>query len=166
MCQRVIYLNSKRNNAIQTVCVMIIFALLTFSALMLVVSGIKAYRNMSDFSSDNSQLRASLSYITNKIRTGDSKGNINIINMDGTDVLEISAIYDGEKYKTCLYVYNNVLYEQLISDKDNLSLKDGNFVTRISNLDFAEEKGGLFKIKAETENGEKAETFVDMRSFD
>jgi hypothetical protein len=141
---------------------MIIFALFTLSALILVTVSVSSYRRASDYAKDNSELRSTLSYITSKLRTCTSKDCVTVKKINSENVLIITCTYDGANYENCLYVKDGVLYEQLISEGDSLNFDGGNFITDINNVSVKEKQSGLFEISAKTRSGRESTAYVNL----
>ena len=159
-------MNEKRSNSVQTVCIMIIFAIFSLSALALVVTSIKSYRNISLNAESNSQLRASLSYVTNKIRAFDANSAVDIQNINGTDTLVITAVYDGDEYQTLLYYYDGNLYEQFVAKGDMFDLDDGNRITKLSSFTMEKQDDSLFHFVAKSDKGDSAQTYINISSHE
>lgn len=155
-------MENKRSNSIQTLCVMLIFALFSFFALILIITAINSYKSVSATTDENNQLRSTISYITSKLHASDDGSVIKISTKDDTKLLSIEQTLSGDKYENYLYVKNGALYEQLLSENDDINLEDGNLISKISSFDIEKVSQGLFKITAVTENSEKREAYVNL----
>ena len=159
-------MNEKRNNSVQIFCIMILFAMLSLSALALVAGSIKSYKNVSINAQNSSQLRASLSYVTNKIRTFDKNGAVQIKSINGTDTLVITAVYDGDLYEMLLYFYDGYLKEQFILKGEKLDMAGGNSIAKIKSFTMDKETDSLFHFVALTENGDSAQAYINVSSYE
>lgn len=157
-------MDEKRSNCVQTVFTMIIFAMFSLATLALVVTSIRSYKNVSDNAQSNSQLRASLSYVTNKIRSFDTNGAVEIKNINGNDTLVITAVYDGDAYETLLYFYDGKLNEQFIAKGDEFDVLGGNSITKIESFTMDKETDSLFRFVAKSESGDSAQAYVNVLS--
>ncbi len=155
-------MRERRNASAQTVCILTIFLIFSVASLLLVLSSVDAYDKVSDISTNNSQLRATLSYISNKIKVNDSNGGIRITEHDGVEVLEISEMIDGYEYMTLLYWYNGELLEQFIYSEDEFRADYGESVTRIAEFDMNIENENLLSFYAKTEDGIDDSIFVSV----
>lgn len=141
---------------------MLIFALFTFFALILIVTSIKSYRTVSATSDENNQLRSTITYISSKLRSADDGSVITVENIDDVQVLSIEYTLEGEKYKNYLYVVDGEMEEQLLDAKDRINLSDGNYITKIHSVDVEKVSDGLLKITAVTNSLQQREAYVNL----
>lgn len=141
---------------------MLIFALFSFFALILIITAINSYKSVSAATDENNQLRSTVSYITSKLHASDDGSSINVSSKDNTKLLSIEQTLSDDKYENYLYVKDGALYEQLLSKNDDINLDDGNFISKISSFNIEKVSRGLYKITAVTESSKKLETYVNL----
>lgn len=157
----------KRNKTIEhsvdgifTFALISIFAIL---ALLIVVIGTKVYKDIVETSQINNEVRSSLSYVSNKVRSNDGEGTITIDTKDGMDVLRIGHEYDGEPYETIIYFYEGAIYEYFGTSIMDFSPSYGEKIIEVSDFSMRGEKGILY-FKITDEIGKDYEIHVAIRT--
>lgn len=156
-------MNQKRSQSLQTLCVLLIFCLFTISSLFLVLIGANVYQGVSRKMSDNNQIRATLSYVANKIRTGDEAGSVITETRGDVDALIITAVYDGDAYHTYLYWYDGALKEQFLGSEEEFLPENGDEITPIPSFSI-EQQGQAVTISAAADNGRAQSLTVALRT--
>lgn len=149
--------------SIQQLCTLLIFSLFALSSLLLILTGANTFHKVSVHIADNDQARASLSYVANKIRSGDQAGAINLEQPAGTPALVISSSYDGELYKTYLYWHNGSLMEQFLAGADDFIPQHGERIISLRQFTVTQ-RGSLLVIAAQTESGRNTSISVRLHS--
>lgn len=119
----------KRIKFIDTLFVLILFCLFTVLSLFVILIGAHAYNGIVQDMSGNNQMRASLSYVANKVRAGDESNAVTVDRISGQDVLTIRANYDGVEYRTYIYYYNGNIMEQFNKAEKAFQLGAGDKIT-------------------------------------
>lgn len=91
-----------------------IFALLSAFALLsliVVIVGAKSYRMINTMAEEAFVSRTGMSYLVGKVRAADEAGQLQIREEDGTQVLELGQVIDGERYFTYIYCLDNEVRE-------------------------------------------------------
>ncbi len=122
----------KEKHSIQNILVFLIFSIFAILSLVLVAVGIKFYTNISGRVDTNSGIRTTISYIENKIRSNDYDGGIDVVNVNGKDVLLLSNEGNGE-FKTAIYADNGKLKEYLTKGND-IQLGYGDTIANVDNM--------------------------------
>jgi len=125
----------------QNILVLIIFSIFAVLSLVLVAVGIKFYTNISNKVNDNSQMRNTVAYLENKIRSNDYKGGIDVVKIDGKDVLILSSTAD-DALKTAIYVDDGHLKEYL-SQNDDVKLGYGDTIADVQDMNISKEGNNL-----------------------
>lgn len=86
-----------------------IAALFLVGFLLLVLFGARSYQNTVEMQTRNNDTRALLSYVSARVRAGDSAGAIRIANSTYGDLLTIA---DTDGYETRIYLYDGALVEE------------------------------------------------------
>ena len=159
--------NYKRNKTIEhsidgifTFTLISIFAVL---ALFIVVVGTKVYKNIVQTSQINNEVRSSLSYVSNKVRSNDSEGSVKVDIMDGIDVLRIEHEYDKELYETVIYFYQGAIYEYFGSSSMEFSPDYGEKIIEVSDFSIRQEENILY-FEMTDKNGSHHEIHVAIRT--
>lgn len=130
-----------RKHSMQNILVLIIFSIFAVLSLVLVAVGIKFYTNVSDKVDSNSQMRNTISYLENKIRSNDYKGGIEVVKVGDTDVLLLSSLEDGS-YKTAIYAEDGHLKEYLSSNND-IKLGYGDTIADVDDMSISKEGNNI-----------------------
>ena len=106
-----------RQHSMQNVLIFIIFSIFAILSLILVVVGIQFYNNISDTTDNNAKVRSTVSYLENKLRSSDYEGGVDVVNIDGTDVILLSNDENADM-KTAIYVSDGKLREYFAKSDD------------------------------------------------
>lgn len=139
-----------------------VFAIL---AMLLAVIGINAYQSVIDRTQLINETRASVSYVTNKIRSGDIAERVHVREYDGGDMLIIGQESLDETYETRIYLYDGTLREQLYDSYDEeFYPEDGEVLIDV--MDFAVEwiNENLVGMKITTMDGRTHSVAVAIRT--
>ena len=122
----------KEKHSIQNILVFLIFSIFAILSLVLVAVGIKFYTNISNRVEANSGIRTTISYLENKIRSNDYDGGIDVVNVNGKDVLLLSNEGNAE-FKTAIYVDDGKLKEYLTKGND-IQLGYGDTIANVDSM--------------------------------
>lgn len=137
-----------RGRGIDTLFVMVIFAVFAFSVLMVLTLGAGVYRNINDMTHEQENERMALSYVRTKVRNSDNAGAVGLVSFDGRQALRISENIGGTEYKTVIYVYDGWLCEIFTEASMTFSPQDGMPVVQVGDLQFSEPGAGLIEARA------------------
>lgn len=130
-----------RKHSMQNILVLIIFSIFAVLSLILVAVGIKFYTNVSNKVNNNSEIRNTVSYLENKIRSNDYEGGIDVVKIGDKDVLVLSST-GGESFKTAIYVDDGHLKEYL-SQNDDIKLGYGDTIADVKDMEISKEGNNL-----------------------
>ena len=134
-------------------------------ALLVAVVGVQAYQSVLDTNAHNNEVRASMSYIANKVRTGDAAGALHVTEVDGEKVLRLDSRYEGEEYQSYIYYYDGGLYEQTdIEAGDEFLPEDGDLLININRFDVDINPSGLIGLTVEMSDGQEHTVHMAVRS--
>lgn len=114
-----------KRNTVNLLFTMLLFLVFVVSALFTVLIGGKVYENINVRSQDNYTASVSLQYVANKIRQGDQKGSISVIQVENTPVLQICSEVGENSYASWIYYYDGGIRELFADPADGLGLADG-----------------------------------------
>lgn len=144
-------------HSIDSLFVLLLFALFVITALFITVSGAAAYRSASVQMEERFNKQTCISYITAKIRANNEADKITISDMEGISALCIHDNIDGLNYNTYIYQYEGMVCELFCSADISLPPSAGTPLTQAKSLSF-ERNGNLFEIKL-TDNDDKITEF-------
>ncbi len=137
----------KRGQLMGGLFTMLLFLVFILSALFTVLTGSRVYENITARSDKNFSSSTALSYIANKVRQGDREGAVDVIDVDGTPVLELIQSAGQVDYYTWIYYRDGSIRELFTREGTELGLDDGLEIMECSGLRLSKE-GSL--IEAET----------------
>lgn len=124
--------------------------MLAFVASMLLVlaTGAKIYRNITDRLDTQYSCRTALGYIAAKIRQGDLAGGVALGELAGLQSLVLTEQVDGALYLTYIYYYNGYLVELFCSAEAALPPESGEPLLPLDGLTFSEDPAlpGLYLV--------------------
>ncbi len=132
-------MSDRTARAFNTFFVLAVFGLFAVCSLFVVLFGANVYHKIVSDLDANNEVRTSISYVSNKVRSADA-GDVAVRTVDGRQVLVISRKYSGKEYSTYIYQYRGSLYE-LFTDAENQPVPgDGDKITALSG--FSASKNG------------------------
>lgn len=154
-------------------------------SLLLVLIGVQAYRTVVQDSDRNGQIRTTLSYVSNRIRSADGIVRVEQMGEDKKNVLVLEQNYEGERYQTRIYYMpdgfseqddedgqsekapvsetSGALYEQLVSYDEAFDPDMGEQIVAIGTFDITQE-GNTITLKLTTLEGEPHEMQLKLRT--
>lgn len=156
-------MNEGRSRPLQTLCMLLIFALFAASALLLVLAAAGAFRGVSARVESSGRIRTSLAYVMNKVRAGDESGAVALENEGNVRALVISSQAGGEACKTYLYWHGGYLKELFLAADQPFAPEDGEQIERLSGFS-VRKAGRLLTVTAAGPEGETLSAAVCLRS--
>lgn len=130
---------------------LLLFGVFTLSAASLTVVGAQIYGRISAASQQSNDLRASCSYLTNKVRSCGGEMSIQPGPGEG-DMLILSEEIGGEAYYTRIYLNNGFLTESFLPASIPFDPDNGEELVEAASFNAIEE-AGLFQFSVETSEG-------------
>lgn len=163
MKKTVIGSSSHQIGTLFTFALVAVFAIL---ALFLAVVGIEDYQSVLDIASLNNDVRVSIGYIANKIRTCDEAGNVEIFEINGQKLLRLRQVEGGDEYNSCIYFYEGTLCEQPYGQEDEeFMLEDGEALVSVKAFEIDMDEKGLVSISVTTEDEKVHGVKIAVRSL-
>lgn len=148
--------SNKSLHSMDTVFVLILFAVFVITALFISSSGALAYKNAVDQMETRFNKQTCISYITAKVRSNNESGKISIGELDGINALCITDEFWGEEYITYIYQCDGMVREMFCSAEISLDPATGSALTEAKGLEFSQE-GGLITVTL-TDNDDNVTT--------
>ena len=139
-----------KGQSISGLFTMLLFLVFVLCALFSVLMGSQVYENITKRSDENFSGTTALSYMANKIRQGDRQDGVDIIEVDGTSVLQLKQKIGEETYHTCIYWKDGSIRELFTDENSGLGLDDGLEILECSGLSM-EKKGGSIILQTQGE---------------
>lgn len=122
---------------------LVVFGIFALCSLILVTIGGNAYGKIVSNIDDDNNLRATFSYIFNRVRQNDVAGNIKTEQFDDISALSISSTREGISYKTYIYEYGGFIRETYIEKDKPFYMGDGQIIAESHNFSVKIEKNIL-----------------------
>lgn len=131
-------MNSFETNkhAVQLLFTISLFLIFIISAIAVILCGARVYQKTSADAVSNYEVRASLSYITEKVRQCDNNGGVHIEDHNGISTLALDSVYNNEPYVTYIYYYNGTLNELFTNRNYTFQENAGTPLTSIASITF------------------------------
>lgn len=133
----------KKSGALWTLLLFFVFVL---CALFTVLSGANVYETMRARSEQQFRGNTALQYIANKVRQGDTAGQVQIRRIEDIPVLELAQTVNDYTYVTWIYYRDQNIYELFAGSDSGLGLEDGIAVMECDGLELLQE-GNLLTIE-------------------
>lgn len=130
-----------RSHSIDSLFVVILFAVFVFMSLLIISSGAAAYKNSAAQMDDRFDRQTCVSYITAKIRSNNESGKISIVDYKGANALCITETFTEGTYNTYIYLYEGMVRELFCNAEYPQELDVGSALTRASGLTFSYNDG-------------------------
>ena len=151
----------KKGNAVSVLFTMLLFLVFVLCALFTVLIGSRVYENINVRSDAKYTGSTALSYIANKVRQGDRAGMVHVVDVDGTQVLEMKQEIGESEYVTWIYWDHGSSREVFTDTSSGLGLADGLEILECRGLKLSRE-GRLLHIETVGEGGGSLE--LSLRS--
>lgn len=150
----------KRNtHIVDIIFILSLFCIFTASALLVVLMGADVYQGITKDMDHNYSSRSSISYVTEKIRQHDSKGQVFVGKLEGEPALILTQNYNNEVYETWIYRDGNHLKEIMVAAGTTVNPGDGQELMEVSDFQL-EAADQSIRIAAADEGGKWSESLV------
>lgn len=141
-----------------------LFFVFAASSLVVLILAADIYGSTTNQLQANDENRTALSYISEKIRQNDTGGALEIINIEGTECLSLSADYNDVPHTTYIYEYDGMLKELFVRDDVSVSLEDGKDIMAISSLSISRIDDHLYHFITVDSQGRESSLVASERS--
>lgn len=142
----------KKGHTMNVLFTMLLFLVFVLCALFSVLIGSRVYENITVRSNDNFTGNTALGYIANKVRQGDRADLVDVVEVEGTQVLQMKQEIGESEYVTWIYWKDGTLRELFTDTSSGLGLKDGLEILECGGLSLSRE-GQLVRIETLGEGG-------------
>lgn len=152
---------TEKRHSIDTVFVLILLSVFAVLSLMLVLIGGNAYRSIIGKMNANNEIRASMSYVANKVRAADITDEVLLKSIDGVNTL---VIPEGDAYVTYIYYYEGKLFEYYTTTEDTFLVEKGDELVEVTDFSFSEGAYGIITIQATNSRGQSVEMDISQHA--
>lgn len=154
---------AKRNKSVvDFLFILALFGAFAITALFVVLFGARIYERTVSNMSSNYEKRTAMSYVTEKIRSHDYTGGVEV--SDENKVLKLYQNIGDKRYVTYLFVADGYLKEFTADDAYVFDNKTGAEILAISDFSVRKESDSLYYFEITDTNDEKTEFFVSLYS--
>ena len=141
-----------------------LFFVFAASSLVVLILASDIYGSNTNQLQANDENRTALSYISEKIRQNDTGGALEIVSIEGTECLALSADYNDVLHTTYIYEYDGMLKELFVRDDVSVSLEDGKDIMAISSLSISRIDDHLYHFITVDSQGRESSLVASERS--
>ncbi len=157
--------NSKKRHSIDIIFVMILFAIFSLLSVLLIMIGSNVYNEISNNDSNNSDVRTSLSYVANKVRSYDNKNAVYVDEINGIEALVMEQDTEGKTIQTLLFYKDGYLKETTIIKGDEFTNDFGDKIMKLNSFDIVKDEAKkLFTFTITDSNNREQSISVALRS--
>ena len=124
--------NNSSTHSLSGVSALLLFGIFAACIVLVLLSGAKLYRAMTQRDRASADARTAVEYIATRVRQAASPDSLSVTSFGGSDCLEMTERIDGDSYRTRLYCADGWLWELFSADGGSISPEDG---TRILEAD-------------------------------
>ena len=121
-------MNARRGRAVSGAFVFLLLGIFALFAVMLVMLGARAYHSTVESGAVHGDGRVLESYLVNAVRADDALGAVSVQEINGMDVLKISADYAGTGYDKWIYCWNGSLRELFVDSEFEFDPDSGEII--------------------------------------
>ena len=161
---------AKRNKSIvDFVFILALFSAFMITALFVVVFGSRVYKKAVSDMDTNFSSRTALSYVTEKIRSHDYNGGIEVADIEdasvnGNSLLILHTSSEYGEYATYMFVKDGYLKEYTAPAESEFDYEKGTDILEISEFKVNKENNSLYSFYIADAKGNVTEFFVSLYS--
>ena len=149
----------KSRHQTSTLFALLLYSAFTMFSLIIILHGAKIYLKTIKASSDRNDMRASVLYVSNKLRSSDTADFIHIENRKGINIL----VLQNNNIETLIYFKDGILYEMVAFTGDEFKPDYGEKITEIKDFSISEEKG-MFIVKSTDKSNNEYISYTTKRT--
>lgn len=142
--------------------VLTLFCVFTLSSLSVVYVGLQVYKQTTQTMETQYTFYTSCQYIIEKVRQNNSRDCLDIIQLDGMDILRITQDYQGEKYYTYIYQSDNYLKELFIHSDDEPHFNEGDNIIALKQLNMKMVQDDLLYLDFQSTNHQSQSIYISI----
>lgn len=155
---------SPANHSISTAFVFLLIGMFALTSLTLTLFGTRVYRRVTDSAAQNGDAQLALSYLSNRVRTFDAQGSVQLSQRDGLSVLCMYETLEGQRYETAIYATQGSLWERFASAETSFDPTDAERLVDVQSLQFSSPAPQLIQATVVMADGETRSACMVLRS--
>ena len=162
---------AKRNKSIvDFLFILALFGAFAITALFVVLFGARVYRTTVSNMNTNFEKRTAMSYVTEKVRSHDHTGGVEVSDVEGTSdgdehtALKLYQEMGDKRYITYLYVADGYLKEFTAEEGYDFNYDAGTDILAVEDFSVRKESDSMYHFSIKAKNGEVTDFFVTLYS--
>ncbi len=141
-------MNNKGAGRINDIFPILLFLVFTLSALGIVLASVRIYQQILDHSEKSYDTETAISYLTEKFRSHDENGCIDVGDYKGIKAVVMKNTVKEVPYVTYIYAYDGYLRELYIEEAllDGETVDSGTKILEMKDFDAAKVSDGLIHL--------------------
>jgi hypothetical protein len=157
-------MDQQKQHITDIVFVLSLFCVFAILALFVVVLGANVYEGISENMTRNYNARTSVSYITEKIRQNDNRGDIAIERIGGGGALVLTHTQGEDAYETWIYVNDGQLRETTVREGAEVKPGDGQPIMELRDMSVEYNGARLIRVTALDLEGNEFGSTISIKS--
>lgn len=154
----------KATHTIDIIFALSLFCAFSASVLLVLMTGVKVYRDSVDSVESGFEQRTCISYVVEKIRHFNTRGAVKLGEFGDTSAVFLSEDIENTLYYTVIYVNKGMLMELFYEEGMNFNPEDGEKIIPAGNIDFKWEDENLLYIEYTGIGGTFSNTYMNVLS--
>lgn len=146
-----------QNHMIGELFTFALFGLFLLMSLLIVVIAAGGYRTVVTTAETATEIRTSLGYVAGRVRSDVATHDVSIQEMNGTQVLVLTEVYEDEAYATLIYHHDGALHESVefvkYMEPEYFDPEFGDRLTEITGFEAAWAGDNLLRLTVTASNG-------------
>lgn len=153
---------TRKKSVLDFAFILALFGVFAISAMFVIIFGANVYSKIADSSDYNYKARTAYYYITEKIRSHDKYGTIEVENSANTKSIGLIMYdnVDGEEYRTYIYYYDNALFECTLKADEPFSYDKGERLLQLKDFRSEIEGDKLIHLYLKDDTGYVTDFYV------
>jgi len=152
-----------KRHTVTSLAALLVFTVFTLCALLVLLTGAKIYRGVTDRSQNRADAATAARYITTRIHQADAAGALSLEPFGDGEALVIHSAVDQDAYETRIYCHNGWLCELFSAKAAGLSPEDGEQILPLHAFSVSRQGQGLH-ITLQDNTGAEQALFLALRA--
>lgn len=158
------YQENKQVHAVDFLFTLALFCIFAVTAFFVLFIGADIYQSTASNLGENSDAVTTMTYISEKVRQGDTADALSIETVEDVPVLALTSEVDKIAYVTYIYEWDEQLKELYCRKDTSVSLSGGETISSVSDFSIEEINEHLYRISLTDHNGQTRELLLSTRS--
>ena len=150
--------NEEKRLQLTSLAALLVFAVFALCALLVLLTGAKVYRQLTDRAAQRFDAATAARYLTTRVHQADRAAGLSIEPFGSAEALVLHSEVDGEAFETRVYCHDGWLCELYSPQNSDLAPEDGEQILPMDALSFSL-NGQVLSISIPDANG-RAQTLT------